>query len=246
MSALRKDRTLSGTLLISLLFHGILLALLAGFVASNSTGKSVYLTEVTLLGEMPYGKGLGQKGDVSANTGIKSGKIAAKPEKIASKIKTKQVISKQTVVQKSGDDIIKLHKETPIGMDESAMKNSDGPLEGPVLGGGYGEDTENPGMANGNLEISGAIASRGIISKVMPGYPEWAKRQGIEGAVQVQITVKPGGDVNDVKLIKTCGSKDMDSLVTGCMLKWKFDSLPISARPIDQEGKITFKFNLKK
>ena len=90
MTALRKDRTLSGTLLISLFFHGILLVLLAGLAASQSTGKSVYLTEVTLLGEMPYGKGLGQKGDVSGNTGAKSGKTAAKPEKIASKTKPKK------------------------------------------------------------------------------------------------------------------------------------------------------------
>ena len=246
MTALRKDRTLSGTLLISLLFHGMLLVLLAGVVASHSTGKSVYLTEVTLLGEMPYGKGLGQKGDVSGKTGVKSGKTAAKPEKIASKIMQKRALSKQAVVQRSPDDIVKLHKETPIGMDESAMKNSDGPLEGPVLGGGYGEDSENPGMADGNLEISGPIASRGIIRQFMPGYPEWAKRQGIEGAVQVQITVKPGGDVKDVIVIKTCGFKEMDFLVSDGMTKWKFDSLPLSARQIDQEGKITFKFNLKK
>ena len=246
MSALRKDRTLSGTLVISLLFHGLLLALLAGLAASQSTGKSVYLTEVTLLGEMPFGKGLGQKGDVSGNTGAKSGKTAAKPEKIASKTKPKRTLVKQAVAQRSPDDILKLHRETPIGMDESAMKNSDGPLEGPVLGGGYGEDTENPGMANGNLEISGPIASRGIIRQFMPGYPEWAKRQGIEGAVQVQITVKPGGDVKDVMVIKTCGFKEMDFLVSDGMTKWKFDSLPLSARQIDQEGKITFKFNLKK
>ncbi len=246
MDALRKDRTLSGTLLISLFFHGMLLFLLAGVIAGQNAGKSVYLTEVTLLGQMPYGKGLGQKGDVSGNTGAKSGKTAAKPEKLAAKPKPKRSLAKQSVARRSDEDIVKLHKETPIGMDESAMKNSDGPLEGPVLGGGYGEDSENPGMTDGSLEISGPIASRGIIRQFMPGYPEWAKRQGIEGAVQVQITVKPGGDVKDVMVIKTCGFKEMDFLVSDGMSKWKFDSLPLSARQIDQEGKITFKFNLKK
>ena len=242
----RKDDAITYTLLISLILHGLLILAFAGIFFARGTGKSVYLTEVTLLGEMPYGKGLGQRGETAQSSGKKTGKVALNPEKIVVKTTAKKTVSITQIANKTAEDIIKIRKEAPIGIEETSVKTSEGVLDGPVMGGGFGEDDEKPGMLDGNLEISGPIATRGIIHRFTPGYPDWAKRQGVEGSVQVEMAVNSKGDVKDIMVVKTCGFKELDQLVIDCMRRWKFDPLPLSANQIDQEGKITFKFNLKK
>ena len=131
-------------------------------------------------------------------------------------------------------------------MDESALKSTSGLIEGPSFGGGYGEDNLPPGSQDGKTGIEGPIASRGILYSSPAMYPEWARRKGIEGEVKAQIKVDPKGDVIDIIVVKTCGFKELDQVVIDCMRKWKFAPLPFSANQIDQDGRITFKFNLKK
>ncbi|MEI7905099.1 MAG: TonB family protein [Candidatus Firestonebacteria bacterium] len=240
----RKDDSLRYTLLISLVLHGLLLIALAGINFIHGTGKSVYLTEVTLLGEMPYGKGLGQKGE--ASIGKKPGMPVSAPQKSIAKPEVKKAVKRTQIEKKTEEEILKLRKEAPIGIEDAAARITEGVVDGAVMGGGFGEDNEKPGMLDGSLEISGPIASRGILHRFTPGYPDWAKRQGVEGSVQVQMAVNPKGDVKDPVVIKTCGSKELDQLVIEWLRSWKFDSLPLSVNQIDQEGKITFKFNLKK
>ena len=130
-------------LLFSILIHFVGLLLLSIFYIAGNTGKAVYLTEVTILAEMPYGKGLGQKGELVDSSGKKTGTISTKKE--GEKEKGKKPVVKTTKVSpRTGDDILKIRKETPIGIEESLIKTSGGIEEGPAVGGGFGEDNEKP------------------------------------------------------------------------------------------------------
>src|SRR3989339_308677 len=144
------------------------------------------------------------------------------------------------------EETTKIRKENPIGMDETALKSASGLIEGPSFGGGYGEDNLPPGSLDGKTGIEGPIASRGVLYSPPALYPEWARRKGIEGEIKAQIKVDPKGDVKDTIVIKTSGFKELDQVVIECMRKWKFAPLPFSANQTDQDGRITFKFNLKK
>jgi len=241
---MQKDGDLKYTILFSIIIHFLGIFILSFLYVVKTTGKTVYLTEVTLIGEMPYGKGLGQKGE---NVGTSSGKIGVVSTKKGGEGKgAKLVVKPVEIAPRTDEDILKIRKTTPIGIDESDLKTSGKLVEGPLLGGGFGEDNEKPGSPDGNYNITGPISSRGILHSYTPTYPEWARRRGIEGEVCVQITVDPKGDVKDIFVIKTCGFKELDQLVIDCMRKWKFDVLPVSAKQIDQDGIITFKFDLKK
>ncbi|MFH1824586.1 MAG: TonB family protein [Candidatus Firestonebacteria bacterium] len=242
---MQKNGDLKYTIFISIIIHFIGLLLFSCLYVAQFIGKTVYLTEITFIGEMPYGQGLGQKGEMVSNEGGKTGVIS--PKKGEKNIKeNKVVVLPVRIIPKTEDDILKIRKTTPIGVDEPSLKTSGRLVEGPILGGGFGEDNEKPGSPDGNYNVTGPIASRGILYHDAPEYPEWARRKGIEGEICVQITVDPKGDVKDIFVIRTCGFKELDQLVIDCMRRWKFDSLPMSAKQIDQEGKITFKFNLKK
>ncbi|MFH1073719.1 MAG: TonB family protein [Candidatus Firestonebacteria bacterium] len=244
---MQKNGDLKYTVVVSLLIHLLLLLGLSALNIKAPAGKTVYLTEVTFLAKMPYGKGLGQKGE-AVDTGIKkrSVKVIQKAPVIKPSAPDTETIKPVKVSPRSNEEIARIRKENPIGMDETALKSASGLIEGPSFGGGFGEDNLPPGSQDGKTGIEGPIASRGILYRAPARYPEWAMRKGIEGEVKAQIKVDPKGDVKDTIVIKTCGFKELDQVVIECMRKWKFSPLPFSANQIDQDGRITFKFNLKK
>ncbi len=248
---MQKNGDLKYTVIISILIHVLLLLLFSAMRIKATAGKTVYLTEVTFLAEMPYGKGLGQKGKAVVTPGVKKTvkiPLLAKPaEDTVKTVKTvKDTVKTVKVVPRSNEDIVKIRKENPIGIDPATVRNSAGLLEGPVNGGGIGEDNFAPGSPDGNPDIEGPLQTRGIRYRATAQYPEWARQKGYEGEVKVQLKVDPKGDVKNIIVLRTCGYKELDHAVTDCLNKWKFDSIPLSANQIDQDGVITFKFSLKK
>jgi len=244
---MQKSGDLKYTVVVSLLIHLLLLLWLSSINIKPTGGKTVYLTEITFLAEMPLGKGLGQKGE-AVDSGIKKPgiKITQKTPVIKPVPKEMDPVKPVKVEPRSNEEIARIRKENPIGIDETAIKSASGLIEGPALGGGYGEDNLTPGSPDGRPGIEGPIASRGIIYRASALYPEWARRKGIEGEIKAQIKVEPKGEVREILVVKTCGFKELDQVVIECMRKWKFSPLPFSANQIDQDGLITFKFSLKK
>src|SRR3989339_560502 len=114
---MQKSGDLKYTIVISLLIHLLLLLWLSSLNIKTSAGKTVYLTEVTLLAEMPYGKGLGQKGEV-VDTGIKkpSIKVTQKAPEIKTTVPDPEAVKPVKVTPRTNEDIAKIRKDNPIGM----------------------------------------------------------------------------------------------------------------------------------
>lgn len=65
-------------------------------------------------------------------------------------------------------------------------------------------------------------ASRGIVSRAAPQYPEMAKRMKITGAVKLEVTVDASGKVTEVKTIS--GNRMLSPAAEEAVRKWKFES----------------------
>lgn len=97
---------------------------------------------------------------------------------------------------------------------------------------------------NKGIEISGPLAHRKIIVLAPPGYPDWAKQQGIEAEVSIRFFVSSDGHVLERMLIeRTSGYKEIDDLAMESLKKWVF--VAISDNEEDQWGIVTFRFKLK-
>lgn len=95
------------------------------------------------------------------------------------------------------------------------------------------------------VEISGSIAGRKIITKVLPFYPSWAAERGVEAVITVKIEVEPDGTVRkNVLVVGTSGYPNWDNIVKNSVLAWKFEALPGDNKTI-QSGYITFRFILE-
>ena len=93
-------------------------------------------------------------------------------------------------------------------------------------------------------QLLGPVADRPVISYVTPEYPEWAKRDGLEGSVTLNFVVRPNGKVKENVLVeKTSGFQDFDQKALVALKSWRFEPLEGGATGA-QWGSITFHFEL--
>jgi TonB family protein len=95
------------------------------------------------------------------------------------------------------------------------------------------------------VELVGPITKRKILNKVLPPYPEWARRRGIFGTVSIKFWVRPDGTVKDnFFILHSSGSPELDRLVQEALKGWRFEPLPQGVDEV-QWGIITIIFELE-
>jgi TonB family protein len=93
--------------------------------------------------------------------------------------------------------------------------------------------------------LAGPIADRKVLSTVVPEYPEWAKREAVEGSVTLYFVVRPDGTVKEnVVIQKTAGFGEFDDNARTALRAWRFEPLH-GGRTGEQWGTITFHFRLR-
>ena len=106
------------------------------------------------------------------------------------------------------------------------------------------------GNATAHRELSGAsligpVADRPILHSALPQYPEWAKRDAVEGSVTLYFIVRTDGTVKENVLVqKTAGFEDFDDSARTALRAWRFEPLH-EGRTGEQWGTITFHFRLR-
>lgn len=93
--------------------------------------------------------------------------------------------------------------------------------------------------------ITGILANREILKKVIPPFPRWAKMQGVGASIALRFTVMENGVVKENVIIeRTSGSLQWDQMVIAALKNWQFVALPQQGVREDQTGVITFKFEI--
>jgi TonB family protein len=106
-----------------------------------------------------------------------------------------------------------------------------------------GEATAQRTIAGASL--AGPIADRPVLFYSLPTYPEWAKREAVEGSVTLYFVVRPDGSVKENVLVqKTAGFGEFDENARTALRGWRFEALK-GGRTGEQWGTITFHFRLR-
>jgi TonB family protein len=124
-------------------------------------------------------------------------------------------------------------------------------LASPKGGGGGGAEAparESESSARRTIAgatIMGPIADRAVLAHPLPIYPEWAKKEAVEGSVTLYFVVRPDGGVKENILVqKTAGFTEFDDNARAALRNWRFESLK-GGRTGEQWGVITFHFRLR-
>lgn len=92
--------------------------------------------------------------------------------------------------------------------------------------------------------LAGPAADRPVLEHVMPEFPEWAKREGVEGSVTLGFVVLPDGRVkSNVMIHRTSGYQDFDRRAQDALRQWRFEPLRAGSTQ-EQWGTITMHFRL--
>ena len=92
--------------------------------------------------------------------------------------------------------------------------------------------------------LAGPIADRPVLQAAVPDYPEWAKREAVEGSVTIYFVVRADGGVKEnVVIQKTAGFGDFDENARLAIRAWRFEPLR-GGRTGEQWGTITFHYRL--
>jgi len=95
------------------------------------------------------------------------------------------------------------------------------------------------------FEIRGPLSQRKILRKIIPTYPEWAEKEGVEAGVSVHFIVLSDGKVKDnIYVVKTSGYPGIDKLVMETLREWLFASLKGDIYGKEEWGVLTFYFTL--
>ncbi len=93
--------------------------------------------------------------------------------------------------------------------------------------------------------LMGPIADRPVRVHVTPDYPEWAKRDAVEGSVTLYFVVRADGTIKENVLVqRTAGFEDFDENARAALRAWRFEPLR-DGRTGEQWGTITFRFRLR-
>lgn len=120
----------------------------------------------------------------------------------------------------------------------SPVNGSTGPTaSGQGAGGGYGAD--------------GVFASAGLdnppvaISKRPPAYPLRARREAIEGRVEIELLVNDRGGVDDVRIIEAQPPGVFEESVKQTVPGWRFKPGILMGRPVKTLVATTIRFELR-
>jgi protein TonB len=99
--------------------------------------------------------------------------------------------------------------------------------------------TESSGQTP--YQIEGPVASRSVVYKVIPEYPENLQKQA---TVKISFTVLPNGHVGEmIPVIKSDAL--LEKITLDALRQWRFNPLPAEAGQRVERGVITFRYLLK-
>lgn len=205
------------SLFYSILAHVLIVAILALTGLFNITKIQDEIVEISLLepmGGYSCGAAVEEVEEVEPEVQQEPEPIIEKKKKIIKpKIKPK-------VIKKEVKKVPKIRKKTKIGkvVAKSGEGNEVGTGNGKGIGSGEGRGT---GFGTGKgMDI--AVQPPKIIRHRTPRYPSVAKRNGVEGVTQIKILIDSKGNVENVIIAKSSGSKLLDNSAIKAVKKWKF------------------------
>ena len=98
------------------------------------------------------------------------------------------------------------------------------PETGAAEAGFSGEGAVTSGQSGGG---SGLV----LLQRVLPAYPKSSARAGEQGVTTVSIHVTESGRVDDVKVERSSGSRQLDKAAVEAFYRWKFAGMPAGSAP---------------
>jgi TonB family protein len=110
-------------------------------------------------------------------------------------------------------------------------------------GSGIG-DGSGGGIGGGPYRPGSGVTPPRLLREVKAEYTDEARRQGITGAVLLEIVVLRDGAVGDVKVLRGLGL-GLDQRAVAAVRQWRFDPARLRGTPVDVIVEVAVEFTLR-
>jgi TonB family protein len=94
------------------------------------------------------------------------------------------------------------------------------------------------------VHLSSSAAEEGLLVRVEPDYPEAARQQKIQGAVVLDLRVRPDGTVQQVTLVS--GDPLLANAAIAAVNRWQFKPHSVNGQTIAMQTRVTLNFRLSR
>jgi protein TonB len=81
-----------------------------------------------------------------------------------------------------------------------------------------------------------------LIRRVNPDYPSAAKRDGMEGSVDLEVSISPRGVVEDISVVHATPPDMFEKSAVAAVRKWKYDPRFVDGLPSEAHVKVHLEF----
>jgi len=96
-----------------------------------------------------------------------------------------------------------------------------------------------------NLLDDSAVTMPSLQKKVNPQYPEFCRKNGIDGNVILKCIITDQGIVDDISVLKS-PHEDLSQAAMDAVKQWKFEPSLLDGKPVDVYFNVTLQFKLSK
>jgi protein TonB len=86
------------------------------------------------------------------------------------------------------------------------------------------------------------VAEGSLVHRVEPDYPEEARKQGIQGAVVLEVHIGRDGAIQDVKVVS--GQLLLANAAIAAVKQWRIRPHMVQGQPVEMQTRITLNFRL--
>jgi len=158
----------------------------------------------------------------------------------------------ELAVKKDGNiaDIKMATSSGDLALDKAAWASITGSTPFPPLPAAFTGDhlalrlhfTYNPSPTTTSAKAASQIVEPRLISQESVAYPKKARKDRIEGTVQLAATINADGKVTQV--VTTSGNLILGEAASSCVRKWRFEPSQVDGKPVASQIQVEFEFHL--
>ena len=93
------------------------------------------------------------------------------------------------------------------------------------------------------IPVGGVVQEAKLVRRVVPEYPELAKRARVQGSVILQVSVDEEGNVFDVRVLS--GHPLLNEAAEKAVRQWKYSPTLLNGEPVPVTASVTVAFSLR-
>jgi len=162
---------------------------------------------------------------------------------------TKEEISEPDTETKTTNEVsVAVRQDRALAVSRSGAQSDAAPAAPAITGlSGYASAMPDIPSATPRVTVQSAAAAQPsvqegkLVHRVMPVYPEFARRSGITGTVIISATVTKDGHLKNLKVLS--GNALLAEEAVRAAREWRYTPYLLNGKPVEAETRIAMNFN---